>query len=191
MTKEKKQRIYHLAICGVMTALLCVLAPFSLPIGPVPFTLATMVIYLTVELLGWKWGTASVLAYLLLGLAGLPIFSGFAGGGGRLFGPTGGYLVGYIPLALVAGWVAQATCGMAKQGRMMFVYGFRFLGIVLGTVVLYLLGTAWYCVQGGVTVGAALAKCVIPFLIPDLGKMVLALAIGAPIRSGLERAKLL
>lgn len=191
MTEQVRSRTHHLAACAVMTAMLCVLAPYAIPIGLVPVTLATLVIYLTVELLGWKWGTASVCAYLLIGLAGVPVFSGFVGGAGRLLGPTGGYMVGYIPLALIAGWVSLATQGLMERGKTVPAIAIRYAGMVLGTAVLYAFGTAWYCFQGGRTLGAAVAACVTPFIPFDLVKMALALAVGVPVRRRLEQAHLI
>ena len=78
-----------------MTAVICVLAPFSLPIGPVPISLTNLAIYFVLYMLGVKRGTISYLVYLLIGLVGVPVFSGFTSGPGKLFGPTGGYLIGY------------------------------------------------------------------------------------------------
>ena len=108
--RGKGRGAYQLAVCGVMAAVLCVLAPLSIPIGPVPVTLATLVVYLMGSLLGWKWGTAACLAYLLAGLAGLPVFSGFQGGPGVLLGATGGYILGFLASALLY-WAVTARLG--------------------------------------------------------------------------------
>lgn len=181
-TGESRKRMIHaLAVCGVMAAVLCVLAPVSIPIGPVPVTLATLVVYLMGYLLGWKWGTASCLAYLLLGLAGLPVFAGYGAGAGILLGPTGGYLAGYLAITLLVGWVACRT-----EKRWMSL-----VGMLAGTALCYALGTAWYCLQSGTALGAALGLCVIPFLPFDLIKIVVVLAIGPVIRERLRAAGLL
>lgn len=185
--EQTRGRTAQLAVCGVMAALLCVLAPIAIPVGPVPVTLATLIIYLSVELLGWKWGSAAVAAYLLIGLAGVPVFSGWQGGLGPLAGPTGGYLVGYIPMALIAGW-----CALAARGRSTLpAIAIRFGGMMLGTAVLYALGTAWYCVLSGNPLDKALAWCVTPFIPFDLVKMALAVAVGTPVRRRLRQARLL
>ena len=94
-----------MALVAIMTALTCILAPFSLPIGPVPISLTNLVIYFSLYLLGWKLGTLSYVIYLLIGLVGVPVFSGFTAGPAKLFGPTGGYLIGFIPMAIIAGIV--------------------------------------------------------------------------------------
>ena len=94
----------NLTEIAVITALLCVLGPLTIPIGPVPISLAPLAILLGVYILGMKRGTIACMMYLLIGAIGLPVFSGFSGGLGKLAGPTGGYLLGYIFLALIAGF---------------------------------------------------------------------------------------
>ena len=98
-----KLSVYQMAAAALMTAVLCVLGPLSIPIGPVPISLTNFVIYITLYLLGTKLGTLSYCIYLLLGTAGLPIFSGYSGGLAKLAGPTGGYLVGFIAMAVKIG----------------------------------------------------------------------------------------
>ncbi len=102
-----KLSVYQMAAAALMTAVLCVLGPLSIPIGPVPISLTNFVIYITLYLLGTKLGTLSYCIYLLLGTAGLPIFSGYSGGLAKLAGPTGGYLVGFIAMAVIAGIFIQ------------------------------------------------------------------------------------
>ena len=85
----KHKTIQGLCSCGVMAAVICVLGPFSLPIGPVPVAFANLAIDLSVYLLGWKWGAVSCLVYLLVGLAGLPVFAGFGSGAAKLLGAHG------------------------------------------------------------------------------------------------------
>lgn len=183
-----------LTLCAMMAAVMCVLAPISIPIGPISITGGTLAIYLTACMLGGKWGTAATLVYLLAGFVGLPVFSNYMGGASRLVGPTGGYLVGYLPMMLIAGTVVELTLrrfgGQEKQGAVMAL-ALQFLGLVLATAVLYAFGTAWYCLQAGVDLQRALAACVLPFIPFDLVKMAVALAVGTPVRSRLERAGLL
>ena len=184
----------RLTLCAVMAAVMCVLAPISIPIGPVSITGGTLAIYLTVYLLGGVWGAASTLVYLLVGMVGLPVFSNYMGGINRLAGPTGGYLIGYLPMALLAGAVVEFSLRKFKdQGSTgtAIALVLQFLGMVAATATLYAFGTAWYCVQAGVELQAALAACVIPFIPCDLIKMAVALVVGVPVRRGLERAGLL
>lgn len=184
----------RLTLCAVMAAVTCVLAPISIPIGPVSITGGTLAIYLTVYLLGGVWGTVSTLVYLLVGMVGLPVFSNYMGGVSRLAGPTGGYLVGYIPMMLLAGFLVELTLrrfgGTGKKEQAIAI-ALQFLGMALATAVLYAFGTAWYCVQAGVALEKALAVCVFPFIPFDLIKMTVALLIGVPVRRRLEQAGLL
>ena len=193
MTATANVNVRQLALCGVMAAVLCVIAPISLPIGPISITGATFAIYLTVYLLGGLWGTVSVLVYLLVGFAGLPVFSNYMGGAARLLGPTGGYLVGYLPMALLAGFVVQWAFRRfgGRDGKGWIAVAVQLLGLVLGTAVLYAFGTAWYCFQAGVELQKALAACVFPFIPFDLIKMAVALLVGIPVRRRLEQSRLL
>ena len=134
------------------------------------------------------------MVYLLVGMVGLPVFSNYMGGINRLAGPTGGYLIGYLPMALLAGAVVEFSLRKFKdQGSTgtAIALVLQFLGMVAATATLYAFGTAWYCLQAGVELQAALAACVIPFIPCDLIKMAVALVVGVPVRRGLERAGLL
>ena len=162
-----KNKTRRLTMTALMTAVFCVLAPFSIPIGPVPLSLTTLALYASLYLLGWKRTTVSLLAYLLIGLIGLPVFSGFAGGPGKLLGPTGGYLIGFLPMAILAGQ------GIARTRSRLL----QLAAMALGTAVCYAFGTAWFCVSMGSGAGAALAVCVVPFLPGDLLKILLALSV--------------
>ena len=184
----KKLTTYQLTLTAVMAAVICVLGPISMaiPISPVPISLASMAVYLAVTVLGMKLGTLSCLIYLLLGLVGLPVFSGGSAGAAKLFGPTGGYLVGYLFLALIAG----AFVGRYTENKWKSI-AFAALGMVLGTMVLYALGTAWLAYSAGMDFQAALWAGVIPFIPGDLVKMVIAVLLGSTVRGRLLRAGIL
>lgn len=184
----KKLTTYQLTLTAVMAAVICVLGPISMaiPISPVPISLASMAVYLAVTVLGMKLGTLSCLIYLLLGLVGLPVFSGGSAGAAKLFGPTGGYLVGYLFLALIAG----AFVGRYTENKWKSI-AFAVLGMVLGTMVLYALGTAWLAYSAGMDFQAALWAGVIPFIPGDLVKMVIAVLLGSAVRGRLLRAGIL
>ena len=155
----------EMCFAALMAALICIAAPLSVPIGPIPITLATFTVYLAGGLLGMKYGTLSVALYLLLGLVGLPVFSGWRSGLPVLAGATGGYLVGYLPCAWATGfgvtrwpnakWAAPAS-------------------MVVGTFFCYLIGTAWFMAVSGMNVAGALGVCVVPFLPGDAVKIVAA-----------------
>lgn len=163
---------------AVMTAALAVAAPWSVPIGPIPISLATLIVYLIGAVLGCADGTLAVLLYLLLGMIGLPVFTGFEGGVQKLIGVTGGYLVGYLPCAALVGLVADR----AKAARWTVIPA-----MVAGTAVLYALGTAWFMFTTGRTLSESLALCVVPFLLGDAAKIAVAAAVGIPLRKSMEK----
>lgn len=173
--------VRQIATIGIMSAVTCILAPFSVPIGPVPISLTNLAIYFALYILGMKDGTISYLIYLLIGLVGVPVFSGFTSGPEKLFGPTGGYLIGFIPMALLAGFIIDKF----TSKRILCL-----AGMVTGTIICYGLGTAWLAYQAGLSLKAALFAGVIPFIPGDLAKMALALLIGPKIRAQLIRANL-
>ncbi|MCI8489918.1 MAG: biotin transporter BioY [Lachnospiraceae bacterium] len=182
-SKEKsKLSIHQLTAAALMTALMCILGPLSIPIGAVPISFTNLVIYLAVYLLGTRLGTISYLVYLLLGAAGLPVFSGYSGGLAKLAGPTGGYLVGFIFMAIISGVFVKKS--HYKQI-------FSILGMVIGTLVAYLFGTIWFVLESGCTIWYALTVCVFPFLIGDAIKILLASNVGLLIRNALNKANLL
>ncbi len=172
---EKSSELRFFTTAALFTALICVIAPFSVNIGPIPISLATLAVYIAASVCGWKSGTVSVAAYLVLGAVGLPVFSGFVGGFERLVGPTGGYLIGYIPCALVTGLFAD----MARKHRVVT----NIAGMILGTVVLYAFGTAWYMLVSGNTVSHSLAVCVVPFIAGDSIKIAAAAVVSDVIRN--------
>lgn len=128
--------------------------------------------------LGGRRGTLAVLVYLLLGLVGLPVFAGFTGGPGALVTPSGGYLIGFLFSALVM-WAVERSFG-----RKLPVLG---VSMVLGLLVCYAFGTAWFMVvypMGGEAVGlwTALTWCVFPYAGFDALKIALALGLSAQLR---------
>lgn len=175
---EHPSKIQTMTMVALMTAVTCVLAPFSIPIGPVPISFTNLAIYLSLYLLGWKMGTASCLLYILIGMVGMPVFSGFSGGIGKLLGPTGGYIIGFIPMAITGGILIE------KFKNRWFQFG----ALVIGTAACYLLGTAWFCVVMDSTVGAALGLCVIPFIPADIVKIIMALVLGPVLKRRLKQA---
>ena len=172
---ESKVKIRDLTVTAVFAAILCIISPFSIPIGPVGITVAPFGVYLSGAVLGWKRGGIAVAVYLILGFIGLPVFSGFMGGIQRLAGPTGGYLVGYIPCAVITGLFADR---ISKKWAAP-------VGMLLGTATLYAFGTAWFCVMSGTGVLPALGTCVLPFLPGDAVKIACAAGIAGKVR-GLE-----
>ena len=166
---------------ALMAAVLCVAGPLTVAIGPVPLSLATFAVYLAALVLGPRWGTAAVAVYLLLGMAGVPVFSGFSGGLQKLAGVTGGYIVGYLPCAWLSGLGRSAETDFRKAWRR------EMLWAAAGTLVLYVLGTAWFMIQSGNGLGASLSLCVLPFLPGDAVKILAAAFLSCQIRKALQK----
>ena len=169
---KSHSKTYDLVYVALFAVLIAFCAWISVP-TTVPFTLQTFGIFLTVGLLGGKRGSMAVLVYILLGAAGIPVFSGFTGGIGRLLGSTGGYIVGFLASALVM-WALEKV-----MGRKTWALAIQ---MVLGLIVCYAIGTVWFMVvysgtSGAVGLMTVLGWCVIPFIIPDLIKIALALVL--------------
>ena len=181
----KKHKTKELVEIALFAALLCVISPFTLPVpgSPVPLSLATFGVYLAALLLGAKQSVLCVLVYLLLGMVGLPVFSGFSGGIGVLLGPTGGYLIGYVLCAVIVGLVIDAATRVKRQ----FAQGV--LAMILGTLACYLFGTVWFLLimKGTYNVAQALLICVVPYLLFDMIKIMMAAVTAVPVKKILRR----
>lgn len=181
-----KMSTNDLVLCALCAAITCILAPLSVPLaGEVPVSLATFAVLLSGILLGAKFGALSQLIYVLLGSVGVPVFAGWTGGIGITLGMTGGYIIGYIPMAFVAGLIYYRF-GRNESGARK--YAVMFAAMFLATAVLYILGTAWFMVQSKMTLAASLAACVIPFLPGDLIKIIAVMLVAPPIEAALKRA---
>jgi biotin transport system substrate-specific component len=158
----------------------------------VPLSLATLAIYLAAASLGWKRGVVAVLLYVAIGAVGLPVFSNFAGGFHVIAGLTGGFVVGYIPCALATGFIVDVSSiasHLRKSPRSRrYAECIRYaLSMAISTVLLYACGTAWFAILTGSTVAASLAICVLPFLIGDAIKIIIACLVAPKLRSALIR----
>ena len=178
----KKSNIQNLTLTALVAAILCVMGPLVIPIGMIPISLTNMVIYLAIILLDKKRATISVVIYLLIGFVGLPVFAGFTGGVGKLLGPTGGYLIGFIPMAVIAGLFIE------KFPKKVAIH---FVGMVLGTIVCYVFGTMWLAHQANMSFSAALAAGVIPFIPGDICKIIIAMIAAPQIKKPLAKAGLI
>ena len=155
---------------SVFTAMISICSWISIP-ASIPFTLQTMGVFTTVGLLGGKRGTLTVLIYILLGAIGIPVFAGFTGGVSVLLGTTGGYIMGFLLSALLM-WGIETI-----MGRNQIVLAFS---MIAGLIVCYVFGTAWFMLiytqhSGVIGLSTVLGLCVIPFIIPDLIKIGVAL----------------
>lgn len=155
---------------SVFTAMISICSWISIP-ASIPFTLQTMGVFTTVGLLGGKRGTLTVLTYILLGVIGIPVFAGLTGGVSVLLGTTGGYIIGFLLSALLM-WGIETI-----MGRNQIVLAFS---MIAGLIVCYVFGTAWFMLiytqhSGVIGLSTVLGLCVIPFIIPDLIKIGVAL----------------
>ena len=167
-----------LTMIAVSAALLCIAGPLSIPAGPVPLSLATFAVYMAGAVLGAKKGAAAAALYLLIGIIGVPVFSGFESGFQKLAGPTGGYLLGYLPCAFLTGIGTEKSAG-----RKWFLPAMA----AAGTLVLYIIGTAWFMLSTGNVIGPALSLCVLPFLPGDAAKIIAAFLLAEPVRKAAAR----
>lgn len=166
-----------LTMIAVCTAMMVICSWISIP-ATVPFTMQTFGVFLCVGLLGGRRGTLAVSVYLLLGAVGLPVFSGFTGGIGHLFGATGGYIIGFLFSALVM-WLIEHLLGRNLKTLV--------LSMIAGLITCYAFGTAWFMVvyakdSGSVGLMTALGWCVFPYVIPDAVKIGLATVITRRVR---------
>lgn len=165
--KNKTKDIVFIALFAVLMA---VCSWIAIPTA-IPFTMQTFAVYFALNFLGGKKGTASVCIYLLLGLIGLPVFANGTAGIGIIMGTTGGYMIGWIFSGLVM-WLLEKLIGRKLWAQA--------ISMLIGLIICYIVGTAWFMVVYASTTGAislwvALGWCVIPFIIPDLVKLGLAL----------------
>lgn len=170
----------QMTVAALMTAVMCILGPMALPlpVSPVPISLTNLVLYFMIYILGTKLSLISLGIYLLLGAVGLPVFSGFAGGLGKLAGPTGGYLLGFVFMTMISGFAVERFPGRPV------ICG---AGMILGTAVCYLFGTVWLAGQMSLSFPAALGIGVIPYLPGDAVKIILAVVLGPGIRRAVSR----
>ncbi len=181
--KSSRLKTVDLTYIGVFAAVIAVCSWVQIPFGAVPVTLQTFAVCTAAGLFGAKRGVLSVLVYILLGLVGVPVFSGFNAGAGALLGVTGGYIIGFVFTALIVGLEVDFL-----GGRLWVC----FASMLLGILVCYAFGTAWFVVVytrkvESITVGGALSMCVFPFIIPDIIKAALATAVCAALKKYVKK----
>lgn len=174
---NSKFRVVDLTYMAFGAALTAVCSWISIP-STVPFTLQTFAVFCVLSLLGGKRGTVSIVIYILLGAVGMPVFAGFTGGIGILLGTTGGYIIGFILMGLLF-WLAEHFFGNALPVRI--------VSMLAGLLVCYAFGTGWFLwvyarQSGAIGIGTALSWCVLPFILPDLAKMALAVGIAGRVK---------
>ena len=177
MSKKRKVRTLDAAYIAIGAALIAVCSWISIP-WTVPFTMQTFGVFFVLLLLGGIRGTISIVVYILIGLVGVPVFSGFAGGVGVLFGKTGGYILGFVLTGLIY-LVFVEVLGDKK--------GIRLIALAVGLLACYAGGTAWFMYiylrdVGVVGLMTVLSWCVFPFILPDLLKMALAYVVAKRVK---------
>ena len=177
-----KSSVFPMILTSLCAAIIAVLAQIIIPLPLIPITGQTLAIGLVVTILGLKHGTYAVLLYILLGAIGLPVFQSFTGGLGVLFGPTGGYIVGFIPTALVIGFYLKIT-------RLTFIHAL--VANILGMLVTLVFGAVWLKYLAELSWTGALLSGVIPFLIVGVIKAILAAWVGVIVRQRLKQANIL
>lgn len=169
----------HMTVYSALFAALITAGAFlAIPIGPVPIVLQNFFVLLAGLLLGGRWGLFSVIIYLLAGTCGLPVFAGAAGGLGRLFGPTGGYLWGYLPAVFVTGALSRRL-GQNTGGDL--------VALACGTVLVYAFGVPWLKMVAGLDWTRALALGMIPFVPGDGLKIAAAVVVARVLRPVMRR----
>jgi len=184
-------------LTGLSIALIAAGALITLPFGPIPFTLQTMMLGIVICLLPPAYSVAAVGGYLALGTIGLPVFSGMRGGIAMLVGPTGGFLVGFLVAAIIIAFMRSRVLKDDDDAPQKPLRPHWLLptvdiaSLVVFSLVYYLLGSLWFMVSTGASFGAAVAACVAPFLVVDIIKAAAALICIQPIRAvlGLSLAR--
>ena len=192
---KKSSKTLRICYIAIFTAIICVISQLpGIPLpGGVPMTLQTLVIPLAGLILGPLDGFVATLLYILLGIVGLPVFSGFTGGIGIVMGATGGFIVSFPLMALFAGLGDRLG---EKAGKKPLYYVSLYAGLVLGAVINYVVGTLWFAkiYLGAINsenMAAGFSACVLPFIPTSIIKIVLAGIIGLTIKRALRKAGLL
>ena len=164
--------VQDMVLIAVFTALIAICSWITIPAmaGQVPFTLQTFAVFVTAGILGAKRGTLSVIVYILLGLVGVPVFSGLSGGLSALMSPSGGYIIGFIFTAIIIGSVSYVVKGKSELIKTTALV----VSMVFGDIACFIVGTIWFMVVTNINLAGSLSMCVIPFIIPDVVKIILA-----------------
>ena len=172
MPQKTRLNNKDIVLISLSVTLIIICSWISIPLM-VPFTMQTFAVFTIIGLLGTKRSTIAILIYILIGAIGIPVFSEFTGGLGRLLGSTGGYIIGFIFTALISGFIID------KLGKSSIAMIFS---MIIGLLTCYLFGTAWFIyiytnTTDPIGIMTALSWCVFPFIIPDLLKISLAVLI--------------
>lgn len=184
-TTKKSLSIRDMVLIALFAALMAVCAWITIPIPNIPFTLQIFAVFAALFVLGGKRGTISIALYILLGAVGLPVFSGFGGGIGKLLGVTGGYIVGFLFSGLIY-WLITSLI----KTKALWV---EVVAAIAALIVCYAFGTVWFMVvylqkTGAIGLWSVLMMCVIPYIIPDVVKISLAYALSRILKKAIGKA---
>lgn len=159
--------VKNTVLIGLFSAVICVCSLVSIPLFGVPITLQGFGIYTALLILGGARGSAAVAVYIFIGAIGMPVFSGFSGGFGRLFDASGGYIFGFMIASLVF-WVLTSIFGDKKCYLIIFT--------VVSQLVIYICGALWFALaySSEAEFWGVITVCILPFVIPDAMKIALA-----------------
>lgn len=179
---NQKIKTKQMVLIALMTAVTCVLGPLSIPLpfSPVPISLTNFAIFLAIFVLGMENGTISFIIYLLLGAVGVPVFSSFRGGLQVLAGATGGYLIGFIFLALIMGFALDHFDRKLVP---------TIIGMIIGMVVCYAFGTVWLAKLLSLSFKEGLMMGVIPYLAGDAAKIIIAAIVGPKLYGATQKIR--
>ena len=172
------EKLRWMVLASLMAALTAVGAYIHVPIGPVPIVLSTLFVVLSGLLLGSRWGMASMGLYLLVGAIGMPVFAGGKGGFAHFFGPTGGYLFGYILASWITGFISEKSRGLLVLD---------ILAVLVGSLAIYGLGVPWLKIVTQLSWSKTLMVGVVPFLIGDAIKACVVVVLARSVRPILKR----
>ena len=180
LTENRTSNIIRTALMAVLIA---VCAWISIPIE-IPFTMQTFGVFLALRLLKGKYGTLSILIYILLGAIGAPVFAGFSSGLGILLGPTGGYIIGFLFCGIIYMALASHMRSAAAENIILF----------LGLAICYAFGTAWFVFVmssrgNSYSFIQALMICVVPYIVPDICKLILSHLVAVRVSRALTRSE--
>ena len=178
--KKKLFSVYNLVVIAIFVALIAVCTWITIPAGAVPFTLQTFAVFVTGGILGVRRGTIAVIVYILIGIIGVPVFSGFTSGIVKFIpntetGMTGGYIIGFIFTTIIIGIFRHISIDKESKVKMIYIG----IGMVLGDIVCLAFGTVWFWLFNPMHLGliATLSACVVPFIIPEIAKIIVALLV--------------
>ncbi|MDR2834351.1 MAG: biotin transporter BioY [Streptococcaceae bacterium] len=174
----RNNKVFNMILAALFASIIAITAQISVPIGIVPATMQPTGVLLTGLILGKKWGSISTSIYVLMGAIGLPVYAGGASGFGALFGPTGGYLFGFIAVAFVIGFIHE------RKQRNFFSIS---IAVITGAIVMLVLGMTWLKIFTGMSFLESFAVGIVPFILPNTLQIVLVIAVGMGILKRLPK----